>query len=1238
MKKVISLFLSLVLILSTLSMVDLSAYANENTDEIVGKVDYSNLTQNQYISRILLNYNYLGEANDYNSANEPAEKSELEFWLNPVNVSFARILVDELQANSEFMDSVKGWEVLTFSPGELASDAFKEEDYYTTILLSILDAKVSDNEFIKDINCTTNKTILSITKNTTKFLKELCSIDISDMEDVSIDNLSNTQYNDMLDDMLDTLETSENSKELYDLIGKDIGYISDATKACKSVSDVIKTVSMYSKLAETSKATQQVLYDIYINCPDDNAAMKSAAKKVYEYTSNSLSKEILTLMESGEAVFSFGFDKIINKIWGKVLTAVLGEFGAGLLIGQAVGKSISNFLFSTDAVIDKYYAMNALVKFEDVITKVVTEKGNSYIQNENSNNADSYLRSIELMLATYNLGYDYTKDYLNIVSEKGLINGIKNLFGNNETVDSVQSDIESVKSSVELAYGLVSINTYKFYLEIDVPSLYQVIYGNITSNIPVSEMNIEQKKELNVGDKGPAYDFFSITYGPENYTETILGENVSSSDESIIAVDNSNCIGGYITVVGSGTCTLTFTTYNGKHSNSIEVTVKNGGYEILDEGTAGSNIVWHLYNNGHLEILGFGPMSSYRNGSYTSGHSPWYSYRDDITTITIQEGITSVGSAAFCGCDIDSITIPDSVLTIGGFAFEFCNLLKKIDFGNGVTRIGSDAFYKCTSLTNIVLPDSVTTIDSSFNFCENLKSVSFGKGLNSIEGLAFQHCALEYLELPASVTYIGESAFVYCYNLINISVDKNNKYYSSDEYGVLFNKDKTKLIKYPVGNRREYYVIPDGVISIEREAFQGSGGISSIIIGGGANSDIDVEEFEKCSVLKKIIIPDSVQSIGESAFEYCALLQDIAIPNAVTNIGDYAFYGCSGLTSVTIGNSVTSIGERTFYGCTSLTSITIGNSVKSIGYCAFYGCASLTNVTIGNSVKSIGESAFYGCTSLTSVTIDNSVTSIGERAFYGCTSLTSIIIGNSVTSIGERTFYGCTSLTSITIGNSVKSIGSSAFYGCISLTSITIDNSVTSIGSSAFNGCTSLTSATIGNSVKSIGFRAFYDCTSLTSVTIGNGVTTIESRAFELCSSLTDVYYTGSESDWNNIFIGSGNSLTNATIHYNHIHSYNNTDIIIAPTCIEKGAKTYTCIECGAFITELIPATGHNGEIIEKVDPNCVSSGYTKYKCTTCSEVYTENFKALGHNYISTGRKIEPTCTENGIEYFECST
>lgn len=307
MKKVISLFLSLVLILSTLSMVDLSAYANENTDEIVGTVDYSNLTQNQYISRILLNYNYLGEANDYNSANEPVEKSQLEFWLNPVNVSFSRILVNELQANSEFMNSVKGWEVLTFSPGELASDAFKEEDYYTTILLSILDSKVSDNEFIKDINCTTNK-------NTTKFLKELCSIDISDMEDVSIDNLSNTQYNDMLDDMLDTLETSENSKELYDLIGKDIGYISDATKTCKSVSDVIKTVSMYSKLAETSKATQQVLYDIYINCPADNAAMKSAAKKVYEYTSDSLSKEILTLMESGEAVFLFGFDKIINKI------------------------------------------------------------------------------------------------------------------------------------------------------------------------------------------------------------------------------------------------------------------------------------------------------------------------------------------------------------------------------------------------------------------------------------------------------------------------------------------------------------------------------------------------------------------------------------------------------------------------------------------------------------------------------------------------------------------------------------------------------------------------------------------------------------------------------------------------------------------------------------------------------------------------------------------------------------
>ncbi len=337
-----------------------------------------------------------------------------------------------------------------------------------------------------------------------------------------------------------------------------------------------------------------------------------------------------------------------------------------------------------------------------------------------------------------------------------------------------------------------------------------------------------------------------------------------------------------------------------------------------------------------------------------------------------------------------------------------------------------------------------------------------------------------------------------------------------------------------------------------------------------------------CSLIKSVVISDSVTSIGVAAFYECAELTNVTIPNSVTIIGKYAFEGCTSLTSITIPDSVTSIDSGAFSGCTGLTSVVIPDSVTSIGNSAFGECESLTNVTIGNSVTSIGEFAFGYCDSLTSVTIPDSVTSIGVGAFYDCYSITSVTIPDSVTSIGygafgycysltsitvdegnesyssengvlfdknkttliqypignSRTTYTtpdsvtsigdgafgyCESLTSVTIGNSVKSIGESAFYRCESLTSVTIPDSVTSIGNSAFEECKSLTSVTIPDSVTSIGGYAFYGCYGLTSVTIPDSVTSIEYAAFGYCTSLTDVYYLGTQEQWNNISIGNGN-------------------------------------------------------------------------------------------------------------------
>ncbi len=600
-------------------------------------------------------------------------------------------------------------------------------------------------------------------------------------------------------------------------------------------------------------------------------------------------------------------------------------------------------------------------------------------------------------------------------------------------------------------------------------------------------------------------------------------------------------------------------------------------------GTCGENLTWTLdTETGVLEISGTGDMTDYTSSSSV----PWSSYRSSIT----------------------SVTIGDSVISIGDHAFYYCTSLTSVTIPDSVTNIGSGAFSGCTSLTNITIPDSITSIGySTFSNCTSLESVTIGDNVTSIGQSAFYNCTrLTNITIPDSVTSISSYAFEYCTSLTSVTIG-------------------------------------DSVTSIGEAAFRDCTSLASITIGNSVTS-IGGWAFSDCTSLTSITIPDSVISIGNGAFEYCTSLTSITIPDSVTSISYYAFYGCTSLTSIAIPDSVTSIGEAAFYHCTSLTSITIPDSVTSIGNYAFRYCTSLTSITIGNSVTSIGGWAFSDCTSLTSITIPDSVISIGNGAFEYCTSLTSITIPDSVTSIGYYAFADCTSITSITIPDSVTSIGNYEFRDCTSLTSIsvvednqyysndeygvlfnkdkttliqypagntrtsyTISDSITSIGNGAFNYCTSLTSIIIPDSVTSIGYYAFYGCTGLTSITIPDSVTSIGNYAFFDCTSLTDVYYTGTEEQWNAITIKDYNeSLTNATIHYNYSpeHTHTPKDVRIEPTCTVNGMEYTICEECGETIgdTTILPAGHVWGEWYVALEPTIYADGREERKCSRCNE------------------------------------
>ena len=177
--------------------------------------------------------------------------------------------------------------------------------------------------------------------------------------------------------------------------------------------------------------------------------------------------------------------------------------------------------------------------------------------------------------------------------------------------------------------------------------------------------------------------------------------------------------------------------------------------------------------------------------------------------------------------------------------------------------------------------------------------------------------------------------------------------------------------------------------------------MTSVTIGNSVESIGDYV-FKSCSKLTSVTVGNSVGSIGEGAFYGCSGLTSVNISNIATwcNIDFEGGYSSNPLfyaqhfylngeevKDLVIPNSVECIGDFAFYGCTGLTSVTIPNSVTSIGYGAFIACSGLTSVTIPNSVTNIGECAFHGCTGLTSVAIGDSVTSIGYYAFRDCSEL-----------------------------------------------------------------------------------------------------------------------------------------------------------------------------------------------------------------------------------------------------------
>ena len=527
--------------------------------------------------------------------------------------------------------------------------------------------------------------------------------------------------------------------------------------------------------------------------------------------------------------------------------------------------------------------------------------------------------------------------------------------------------------------------------------------------------------------------------------------------------------------------------------------------DTVASGECGDSMIWTLSSTGILTIAGSGDMWDFKEESTDDGlvsTAPWYDRREEIKTVRILQGVTSIGKLAFMDCSsMTDITIPEGVTRIGDEAFSSCNGLTSITIPEGVTSIGFDAFYGCSGLSSITIPEGVTYIGKSvFDCCFGLTSLSIPASLTGEVGLSIDYCDsltdIYYGDTKAAWTQLG-------------------MYY--DHYRVTVHCSDVEIAaadSSACGDDLIWTLSSDGVLTIA-----GTGDMWDY------NSRHRVPWDDNYFEIKTVRILSGVTGIGEMAFYGCENLTQVTIPEGVTRIGSSAFSHCSALTSVTLPESVTSIGSSAFSSCECLTSMTIPAGVTAISDYTFYQCGSLTEITIPAGVTSIGNYAFGFCVRLTEITLPADLTSIGNHGFFFCSRLIEVTIPEGVTTIGRRAFDNCSALTRVSLPASLVDWNPTMMFEfCSSLAEIQVaeanpaycaaDNIVYDKAMETLLLCPAgkTGSVTIPASVKAIEENAFYECGALTEIRFEGPAPSFSAHSFY--GVRATAYYPQQESSW----------------------------------------------------------------------------------------------------------------------------
>ncbi|MDR3264184.1 MAG: leucine-rich repeat protein [Clostridiales bacterium] len=403
--------------------------------------------------------------------------------------------------------------------------------------------------------------------------------------------------------------------------------------------------------------------------------------------------------------------------------------------------------------------------------------------------------------------------------------------------------------------------------------------------------------------------------------------------------------------------------------------------------------------------------------------------------------------------------------------------------------------------------------------------------VTSISASAFAgQSTVTKLSLPVTLTAFSGAVnpFLSCENLTAITVSPENTAFSSDN-GILYDKNKTKLICYPRAKADTEFVVPGTVSRIEISAFESQKYLTKLSSGGV--SYIASFAFRNALLLEEIVITSAPSSFAVESFAFidCKNLTKVdvllaALPSGASAVMSWAFSGCKKLSDVTL-SGVKTLNEEIFSGCTALTSFNLSASVRTLTGDVFGASeiAALSADTVSVYFKGV-DGVLYDklngklirCPEKKSgvVYADSSATAVAEYAFKNCTAVTAVYLQNGVSEISTGAFYNAAALDTFYMGSGVTYIADYAFYGCTALAALSLSDGVVGIGEFAFGYCEGLISIYLGTSLVETKSSSFYNCSSLISISFPSTISEIgdkyngldgELAVFLNCSSLTEI-------------------------------------------------------------------------------------------------------------------------------------